>query len=94
MAEMLVQSEAGDLQFLPALPKAWSHGEVTGLRARRGLEVDLAWKDGLPATASLRPTADGAHVQRFPSGAASVQFEMAASRSGYRRPPAQPRLSL
>jgi alpha-L-fucosidase 2 len=68
IAEMLVQSEAGELQFLPALPKAWSHGEVTGLRARGGLEVDLAWNGGLPATATLRPTVDGVHVLRPPAG--------------------------
>src|ERR1035437_3039899 len=68
IAEMLIQSEAGKLQFLPALPKAWSHGEVTGLRARGGLEVDVKWNDGLPGTATLRPTVDGVHVLRPPTG--------------------------
>ena len=65
---MLIQSEAGELQFLPALPKAWDHGEVTGLRARGGLEVDLKWNDGFPASAILRPTVDGVHVLRPPTG--------------------------
>ena len=68
IAEMLIQSEAGELQFLPALPKAWDHGEVTGLRARGGLEVDVKWNDGLPGTATLRPTVDGVHVLRPPTG--------------------------
>ena len=58
----------GELQFLPALPKAWDHGEVTGLRARGGLEVDVKWNDGLPGTATLRPTVDGVHVLRPPTG--------------------------
>jgi len=61
-------SEAGELQFLPALPKAWDHGEVTGLRARGGLQVDVKWNDGLPAAATLRPTVDGVHVLRPPAG--------------------------
>jgi alpha-L-fucosidase 2 len=65
---MLIQSEAGELQFLPALPTAWDHGEVTGLRARGGLEVDVKWNDGLPGTATLRPTVDGVHVLRPPTG--------------------------
>jgi alpha-L-fucosidase 2 len=85
---MLIQSEAGELQFLPALPKAWSRGEVTGLRARGGLEVDVQWTDGLPATATLRPTVDGVHVLQPPP-----EFGMAASRSVYSRGPAQARRS-
>ena len=68
IAEMLVQSQGGELAFLPALPKAWSNGKVTGLRARGGLEVDVAWSGGLPTTATLRPTVDGVHLLRMAQG--------------------------
>jgi alpha-L-fucosidase 2 len=68
IAEMLLQSHEGEISLLPALPKAWAHGSVRGLRARGGAEVDVTWVDGRATQAVLRPAFRGVYRVRVPSG--------------------------
>jgi alpha-L-fucosidase 2 len=65
VAEMLVQSHTGAIDLLPALPAVWPTGQVTGLRARGGHTLDLAWANGRLTTAALTSTVDGPVTLRY-----------------------------
>jgi alpha-L-fucosidase 2 len=68
IAEMLLQSHAQEIAFLPALPSDWPRGTVRGLRARGGLEVDFSWQENRAPTAKVYALRSGEHRFRAPVG--------------------------
>lgn len=59
VAEMLLQSNAGYMNLLPALPDAWATGSVKGLLAQGNFEVDISWKSGNLIKAAVTSKAGG-----------------------------------
>lgn len=66
IGEMLVQSHAGEIHLLPALPGEWPAGHIRGLRARGGYTIDLEWDRGQVRRAVL--TADRAGSVKVRTG--------------------------
>jgi alpha-L-fucosidase 2 len=59
VCEMLIQSYDGVIELLPALPKAWKDGKVSGLCARGGYEVSFEWKGGYVRDCSIKARKSG-----------------------------------
>ena len=68
VAEMLLQSNMGYIEMLPALPDVWADGSVKGLLARGNFEVDMTWSDKNLATAIVVSNNGGDCAIKEPDG--------------------------
>jgi alpha-L-fucosidase 2 len=74
VAEMLLQSHAGEIRLLPALPVGWATGSVRGLKARGGVEVDIEWRQGLLQSVILRSAVEGVYEVAWGSAWRTVEL--------------------
>ena len=65
VTEMVLQSQHGELDLLPALPSAWAAGNIRGIRARGACTVDLDWKDGKLTKAVIKSDHGGSFTVRY-----------------------------
>ena len=79
IAECLLQSHAGEISILPALLPGWKDGSVSGLRARGGYEVSIAWKDGKMTSCEIRSDLGKPFTVRY--AGKTRDFTLAAGRS-------------
>jgi alpha-L-fucosidase 2 len=56
---MLLQSQTGQIEILPALPSAWRSGSFRGLCAEGGAELSAVWQDGTVRTIRLKARQEG-----------------------------------
>ena len=75
IAEMLMQSHAGEIELLPALPGAWPSGSVKGLRARGGFEIELAWDGGRLTGAKIKSVGGRKAKLRYGSQTADIELK-------------------
>jgi alpha-L-fucosidase 2 len=72
MAEMLLQSQGDSIHLLPALPAAWPDGEVSGLCARSGFQVNIRWRSSRLVSASISSKQGGTCNVRYGKSVLSV----------------------
>ena len=71
VAEMLLQSQHGCIEVLPALPTAWANGSFSGLKALGGAEVSAEWKEGAVEWMTVKATHEGSFHIKLPRKDAS-----------------------
>jgi alpha-L-fucosidase 2 len=84
IAEMLLQSQAGYIELLPALPRTWPGGSVRGLCARGGFIIDMAWRDGKLLSATIRSKHGGSTPVRYADHLTTIH--LSAGQSQHLRP--------
>ncbi|WP_274652018.1 glycoside hydrolase family 95 protein [Paenibacillus humicola] len=72
IGEMLLQSHADAIRLLPALPKQWHTGRVSGLRAKGSAEIGLVWENGRLTRASVKAHSAGTATIRYGELSASL----------------------
>lgn len=72
IGEMLLQSQDGFINLLPALPDSWSEGSFHGLKVRGGATVDLVWRDSRPVSVSVTGGFLPAFLLRVPDGVSAI----------------------
>lgn len=82
VAEMLLQSHRNELHILPALPREWPSGEISGLRARGGITVSLKWQNGCLHTLNLYSEKAAQFVLRTPTEILPQAGIVSLSRAG------------
>ena len=68
IAEMLLQSQDGAIEILPALPDQWQKGSIKGLMARGGFKVDIEWSKGRVTKLKIQSSLGGNCRLRLPAG--------------------------
>ena len=79
IAESLLQSHAGEISILPALPASWKDGSVSGLKARGGYEVSISWKDGKMTSCEIKSEFGHPFTVRY--AGKTKDFTLAAGKS-------------
>ena len=79
VAEALLQSHAGEISLLPALPPSWKDGSIRGLRARGDYEVNMQWKNGKLTRAEISNVRGGTFKVR--SGDKTASFTLQPGRT-------------
>jgi len=81
ITEMLLQSQAGEIQLLPALPKAWQKGYIHGIVARGGFDVDIDWEEGKLKQVRILSKLGNTAVVRYGDMVVTVKTEKGKSYS-------------
>lgn len=86
IGEMLLQSQDGFIDFLPALPESWKEGSFQGFKVRGGAIVSLYWKDGQAASATIKATEANNFKIKIPKEISSVNVISGKRVQTYKNP--------